>query len=238
MALPTVLGEGLAALCTAVLPVECAGCGAADVRLCSRCRAPLAGPGLPALDRPVPGCPPVGAVAGYDGVVRGLLVAWKDHGRHDLTPVLVAALAAAAASLPLPPDAVLVPVPSARRALRRRGEDVVAGLARGAAARLRAGGASVQVVPALTQARRVRDQAGLGATARAANLDGALRVHWPRLVQGRRCVVVDDVVTTGATLAEAARALRAAGADVPAAAVVAATARRAPARVSAHDTVV
>jgi predicted amidophosphoribosyltransferase len=69
---------------------------------------------------------------------------------------------------------------------------------------------------ALRHVRRVRDQGELGATERRANLRGALAVR-PAVRQalvGRSCVVVDDVVTTGTTAAEAARALTEAGARV------------------------
>jgi predicted amidophosphoribosyltransferase len=93
---------------------------------------------------------------------------------------------------------------------------------------LRRAGVPVRVVPVLRGARGLADQAGLDAAARAANLAGALRlVHGgERLVAGRAVVVVDDVVTTGATLAECGRCLRAAGAVVVGAATVAATSRR------------
>jgi predicted amidophosphoribosyltransferase len=86
------------------------------------------------------------------------------------------------------------------------------------------GGPAVFCVQALEHRRRVADQAGLSAADRAANLGGAIQARFDLL--GHRVIVVDDVITTGATLAEAARALRAAGAEVPAAAVVAATERR------------
>ncbi|MFD7735507.1 ComF family protein [Kitasatospora phosalacinea] len=82
----------------------------------------------------------------------------------------------------------------------------------------------------LRHSRPVADQAGLGAAERRRNLDGALAVPArvaPRLA-GHRLVLVDDLVTTGASLAEAARALRAAGCPPRAAATVAATARRGP----------
>lgn len=91
---------------------------------------------------------------------------------------------------------------------------------------LRATGVPVTCVPVLRHRRRVADQAGLGAAARSANLAGALQAIAPWRVQGRRVVVVDDVITSGATLAEAARTLQAAGARVTAAATVAATPRR------------
>ena len=118
----------------------------------------------------------------------------------------------------------MVWVPSGRRALRRRGRDVTGDLAAEAARRLRAEGTAVRAVHALRQRRGVADQAGLTAPQRAANLRGAIEARAP--VAGRRIVLVDDVVTTGASLTEGVRALRAAGAEVVGAATVAMTPRR------------
>ncbi len=115
---------------------------------------------------------------------------------------------------------MLVPVPSSRRAVRERGHDHARRLA-AVAART----AGLRSRPLLVQARRTADQAGLDALQRAANLHGALRARGR--LDGLPVLLVDDVVTTGVTLAEAARALRAAGADVRGCAVVAATVRRA-----------
>lgn len=226
-----VLREGWTALAGAVLPVDCAGCGAVDVGLCPACRRALSGPGVAAPAPPVPGCPPVWATAVYAGTPRAVLVGWKEHGRHDLAPVLAGALLSACAVAVREAGSpyrapLLVPVPSSRRAVRSRGEDVVAGLARRAAAGLRHDGVPTRVVPVLRQARRVRDQAGLTAQDRQVNLAGAFAVRTPGAVAGRDCLLVDDVATTGATLAEAARALAAAGARVVGAAVVAVTPRR------------
>ncbi|MDQ6875292.1 MAG: ComF family protein, partial [Actinomycetota bacterium] len=89
--------------------------------------------------------------------------------------------------------------------------------------------------PVLRLRRRTRDSAGLDADSRMANLAGAVAADRSRLTRGLRptaagrptLVLVDDLVTTGASLAEAARALAAVGYPVACAAVVAATARRA-----------
>jgi predicted amidophosphoribosyltransferase len=122
---------------------------------------------------------------------------------------------------------VLVPVPSRPGAVRVRGRDHVGELARAAARGLAAVGVDAEVVPALRHVRATADQSGLDAAARAANLRGALGLRRQQSggLSGRAVVVVDDLVTTGATLAEAARALRAGGVEPVAVAAVAATLR-------------
>jgi predicted amidophosphoribosyltransferase len=170
-------------------------------------------------------------------------VAFKDGDRRDLetvlTPMLSDAMAAALDSDP-PLRAVLasgnepvfvVPVPSSPAAVRRRGDAPLELLTRAALARAAREGGKGELVfsPALRIRRRVSDQAGLNHRQRATNLEHAMQVppRWRASVGGVTCLLIDDVVTTGATLVEAARALREAGSGHVAAATVAATQRRA-----------
>jgi predicted amidophosphoribosyltransferase len=148
----------------------------------------------------------------------------------NLTPFLAGRLAAAIEGVLLFTDSsasavVLVPVPSARAAVRERGFDATWALARGAARLLRRQ-TPVRTGRLLHHVRPVRDQARLSADQRATNLSGAFRVT--SAASGPPVVVVDDVVTTGSSLTEAARALRQAGHDVVGAATVAATQRDRP----------
>lgn len=207
-----------------VLPRVCAGCAQPGQGLCPGCRVLLAGSPL-GLVRPQPcpaGLPPLAAAHRYAGPVQRLLLAHKENGRLQLTGPLGSALATAVLVHGLR-TVTLCPVPSSPKAVRARGHDHAMRLTRAAARTLRAGGLDVDVARLLTPARSVADQSGLSTAGRAANLRGALRgTGAPR----GGVVVVDDVVTTGATLAEATRALSAAGHRVVGAAVVAATARR------------
>ncbi|MFD0441287.1 ComF family protein [Streptomyces chartreusis] len=108
---------------------------------------------------------------------------------------------------------LLVPVPSARGAVRARGHDPARRIALAAASQLRRTGTPARVLAVLRQGRAVADQSGLNSRQRLDNLAGALTVA-PEggrlLVGGGPVVLVDDLMTTGASLAEAARALRAA----------------------------
>jgi predicted amidophosphoribosyltransferase len=196
--------------------------------LCATCTAQLLGPARPAEVSPRPVLlPPVWTVAAYAGPVREAVTAFKDHGRWVLRQPLGKALATsiAAAAKDLGGPLLVVPVPGSPGSARARDGDHVGELARVAVRHLRATGADVRVVHGLVGVRRRRDQVGLDRAAREVNLATSMRAT-SSVVGAHSIVLVDDVVTTGASLAEAARALRAAGMAPSAAAVVAATPRR------------
>jgi predicted amidophosphoribosyltransferase len=203
----------LRALADLILPRRCAGCDRPGELLCPACRP--RGPGIvvaSGLGRPVR------AAGRYEGGLRSALLAYKERGRLELVGPLADLLAGTAARY-VRRGVVLVPVPSARAAARRRGGDHVLRLARPAAARL-----GVAVVPALGLVRRVDDSAGLDGRQRRANLAGAMAAHAPP--PGTAAVLIDDIVTTGVTVQESLRALRAAGWPVLGAAALAVTPRR------------
>lgn len=224
-----------------VLPAPCAGCGATSaVSVCAVCRGAL-GPPRAVAPQPVhpAGLPPVFCLAAWVDPARALVLAHKERGRTGLAGPLGRALApavalaaggvagAASGGRAVPVPVLLVPVPSRPGVRRSRGHDPVARTAAAAAAALREAGLSAQVRPLLRHARAVGDQAGLTAPERARNLAGALeaRPGAAALARGAALVLIDDVLTTGATLTEAARALRATGRPVTGAAVLAAVVR-------------
>lgn len=220
---------------------RCAGCARPGRLVCVGCSAVLAaaadGAG-PVWPDPVPvGLVQPFAATEYDGAVRGLLLGHKERRllalRGPLAALLAVAVAAAARDIAGGP-LVLVPVPSRRGTARARGHDPTQRLTTGAARLLGRAGLDVTAAPLLRSRAGVVDQAGLDATARAANLAGSM--HCPtELVRrlaarrtGARVIVCDDVLTTGATVREAQRAVEAVGIRVVAVATVAATRRRVP----------
>jgi predicted amidophosphoribosyltransferase len=213
---------------------RCVGCGARGRTLCACCEAALDGPPFRADPSPRPaGQPAVWATAAYEGVARAALVAHKEEGVLALTRSLGLALAhsvvacLAAQTRGLADRVAIVPAPSRRSATRARGHDPVLRIARVAAGRLRDVGLDVVAVSALRFERSVRDQGSLTRDQRQSNVRGAVRARRTRAAgRVRLAVVVDDIVTTGATVGECARALRAAGVAVVGASVVAATPRQ------------
>lgn len=168
---------------------------------------------------------PIAAGANAD-VLRRVLVAWKEAGNTRLTSVLDHLLAASVVEHARPAHPiVLVPVPTSRRSRRERGCDLVDELARSAVRLLRRVGIDAQVSQALAPARATADQVGLSAAERADNLYGAFRLRTTRALAGRDVLVVDDILTTGATVSEAVRVLGAAGHRPVGVAVIAATPR-------------
>ncbi len=217
------LGEVLLDAVALVLPVECAGCGLPDRDLCPDCREALRPQSLV-----LPGEFPVVAGARYERELRAVILAFKDGDRPGLARALAPPFAAALeGALRLArasggDDAlVLCPIPSRARAVRRRGFRPVERLAAAVGVR------GERLLVPVPNARR-GTQKSFGASERAENTRGAFRATGR--ARGRRVVLLDDVVTTGATLREAARELERAGAIVVAAAVVAATPRRIPNR--------
>ncbi|SFB61993.1 hypothetical protein SAMN05216266_12956 [Amycolatopsis marina] len=158
------------------------------------------------------------ALTRYRGVARRLVLAQKERGRRDLAAPLGAALARGLTSLPASTgkgDVHLVPAPSRASAARLRGGSHVLALARHCAVGLRNEGVRAQVAPVLRLAAGARDAVGLDAEQRAANLRGRVRVASWRLPEpGARVILLDDVITTGATAAACVRALREAGIGV------------------------
>lgn len=218
-----------------VLPVACGGCGLPDVPWCEACGALLAGAPwrceeragrLDALGGSVPF--PVWTLTDNVGPARAAVVAWKDGGRLDLTSHLVAALARAAwcvrPHLGRRP-VLLVAVPSAAAARRRRGAWVVDDLARGVARALDPTHRDVVRVPALRRRGPARDQVGLGVRDRGRNLEGRVVAtrRGRRTLPGATVLLLDDVLTTGASLAASASAVRAAGGRVAGALTLAST---------------
>ncbi|MFN8125784.1 MAG: hypothetical protein U0R64_04665 [Candidatus Nanopelagicales bacterium] len=183
--------EVLGAARQLTLPSACVSCGLPGAWCCSACFAAIP-PGPPPRRHPVP----VVAGAHYDGTARQLMLALKDRQITAVSRPLAAVLGRVLTG------AALVPVPAHRRSWLERGFDPLSEILRHV---------SVPVHPALGWRRQPRTQKSLSAAERRRNVTGAFRVR------GRPMgpvAVIDDVITTGATTAEAVRVLRQAGWEV------------------------
>lgn len=204
------------------LPPVCPGCGREGATLCPGCRRPFdvglaRPPGVPLGLEAVHPAPLLQLewCAPYEGPIRAALHALKYGGETRLAVPLGGAVARRWARAGAGGE-LLVPVPVHRTRRRERGYDQAELIAAAAAGLL-----GLPVVRALERGRATRPQFELGRSARAANVADAFQVVEPLPIVGRWVVLVDDVVTTGATLVACARALLEAGAAAVSAVTVA-----------------
>jgi predicted amidophosphoribosyltransferase len=210
---------------------RCIACDTAGEAWCRRCVSVAASP----TTTKTPGGLVVVAASEYQGAVRDAIVSYKEHGHLALSAPLSELLTTAVVCLrgqsPSPrnvlDDAMLIWVPSSPAAVRRRGNDHMRRLTRAAQRRI-ASGQHPATRPILTWSRLVNDQGALSAAARRVNVSGAMRARSASRGNFQQpVIVVDDIVTTGASLDEAARALTASHWQVVGAAVVASVGLRA-----------
>ena len=207
------------ALLDVVYPRRCAGCGTRGTWLCERCEAALAcftTPlcrccGIPEVldvcrcdDLPA-SIERVRSIGPYDGWLRGAVVQVKYHGEWARVAQLALLLGRASEDV-LPADA-LVPVPLHPSRQKQRGFNQTEKLAHALSSEI-----ALPVDLALTRTRKTTPQVRLDAVGRQGNVEGAFALAPGADVRGKRLVLVDDVITTGATLGACAQLLMAAGA--------------------------
>jgi len=145
----------------------------------------------------------------YDGPVQGSIHRFKFEGKQFYHRTYGPIVAACVTEHYAGRFDVLSWVPVGKKRLRERGYDQAKLLARSTAAAL-----GVTPIATLTKAKDVAAQSSLGGKdQRKANISGAYQCLDPALVVGKRVLLIDDVVTTGATLSESARCLLMAGAE-------------------------
>lgn len=222
--LPSWLIDGLVGVADLVLPGDCPCCGAPGHGVCESCQTALSR--APELVSPkVAVGVPVFSCAPYAGVHRSAVLSAKESLRRDVLRPLGAVMAASVNKLsvegavldPRIEPLVLVPAPTRRSSIRQRGGDVVTAVAEYACEF----GAGLSAVAALRSSEQVADSVGLSAGQRKANLSGrVMPLPASGQLRGQNVLLVDDVLTTGATLRESVLVLRSLGARPVAALVI------------------
>lgn len=205
-----------------VLSRACAGCGRFGATVCPECWSRIVDVHVPALeDWP----PDVACWAGspYDGLTRDLIVEHKERGALTVTSALAGLLALACAMAVPTGPIVLVPIPAHAQSVRRRGFDSLGLITEHCVRHLVASGRGATVAPVLHRIRDEGRQVGRARRARQAAVSSSMQANAARLRSP--AILVDDVITSGATMKEAIRALTAAGVTPAGAATIAATPR-------------
>lgn len=200
-----------------VLPRGCAGCDAPDAVVCGECRELL--DRTVAFDMPGTSMGRGYACAWYRGVVRRVILGWKDHHDEECDGPLSEAMAVLAvrclqATVDGMRTVLVVPAPSSSASVHRRGRRHTVVLAAAVARACRDMGVDARVVPLLTMDHVRGRSVQMGGGQRSRRVSGRIAVRRPELCRHAHVIVVDDIVTTGATMRQCVDALRSSGAQV------------------------
>lgn len=193
--------------CSAEGSLLCAGCAARSLpplpERCYRCQLPSPGWAVCVACRPVSGLQTVRSFAAYDGLAKELIKRLKFSGAQAAASIMAAHLSTL---MEVSPGTLIVPVPTATSRARRRGYDQASLLARELSRQTR-----LSSLDCLARSGQTH-QVGSSRQQRTHQLSGAFRLRAPQKnLKGMNIILIDDVVTTGATLEAATRALRPAG---------------------------
>ncbi|OZG68982.1 phosphoribosyl transferase [Bifidobacterium eulemuris] len=220
--LPDVMRESVAAVRDLLLPRGCAGCDLPDAVLCEDCRAVFQG----YEPRDLPGCAMGGAAAcaPYRGVARHAILGWKDHGDEELDGPfgeLLADLAQRCGLMSWCRESCangpvwVVPLPSSAASMRARGRWHTVPLAKAVAARMGERGIEARMLPALRSTATGGRSVEQGSAAdRGRRIGGHIVLDDAYDIRGHTVVLVDDIITTGATMRQCTAVAADAGARV------------------------
>ena len=201
--------NSIASLRELIFPVRCIGCDQLGISICSQCRKFWHPRVIKTWSHSQEKFPIYSSIP-YSPIAGKVLLSAKESSLELADNLLVTALLHSLRGAQSQNQIdFLVPIPSRKSVARKRGRQFISVLSKSVGE-----SENLPTEEILTHTRKVRDQSNLDAKDRAANLDKALISL--RFLSGK-AVLIDDLVTTGATLHEAARALRSKGITVAAA---------------------
>jgi predicted amidophosphoribosyltransferase len=185
-----------------LFPTRCFGCNVLGVSICSSCRREW----IPHYYKTHVSTFNVHSAVIYTQTASKIILAAKENGVRGADDLLIAAITHVLNSARLDTGHfTLIPVPSSNQSQRRRGRSFIVDLTQEISRNT-----GIAVNDCLQVSRRVSDQSGLTRVQRISNMHGAFSIKSGVIRRGE-ALLIDDVVTTGATLREAARALNSQG---------------------------
>ena len=185
-----------------IFPTRCYGCNRLGLAICTECRREW----IPHYYKTQVDYLKVHSALLYTPTASKILLAAKENSIKGADELLISAIIHVLRKAKLDSRYFqLVPIPSSKSSQRRRGRSFIVDVTRKISREV-----GLPVNDCLQITRRVADQSGLTRDQRTANLEGAFSVKPGAILRGD-LILIDDVVTTGATLSEAARALNSQG---------------------------